>query len=162
MICSKTLVRFNRINYGKISLALFVQFAIQNTILERCFAIEPGYYLNDPVEVELDTLFSKADRTIYCLDWDQVHITPDLTSHNDKRSVMHCSELRKILLRDKKKNLLIIVLEKGIAPTRTTEVTEKLADFVKELGFTRVLIVGASGAGTHVFKDLVFKQKASR
>jgi hypothetical protein len=122
----------------------------------NCLAIEPGYYRDDPTAEEIASIEKNADRKVYCYDWDMVRNDPQLIRKGDHREVITCADLRQILAHDRKKGLLVIILEKGVAAdsNRRQAVADKYASLAEPLGYRRILVLGAKDVGVWVFKDI--------
>lgn len=126
-----------------------------------CVAFESKFYFcsDDDLEFsELNSTIAKADFTIDC---DSLEATKISVRHHHKRSNevtdIQCTKVDafEYLKNRGEKNLLVIWFGKIIwrEPENQKQLLKEFEEFVNELGFRRVLILGGSAFGTQVLKD---------
>lgn len=126
-----------------------------------CLAFESKYYFcadDDSEFSRLNSTIAQADFTVSC---DQLCAKDLGIQHRSKPNHMETNirceweDARKFLQKQDHKDLIVIWLGKTIWRTGNNEsvLLQKFSHFVADLGFKRVLILGASAFGTAVLSD---------
>jgi hypothetical protein len=124
-----------------------------------CLAFEPRFYGMFPKN-EDSKIFEtahQADRTLRCDSVDSIDIGLGVGDRHGITPLYFTREqIRNFLKEEKHKDLLVIWFHKGIMWRGKDDVQKALAemkDFVADLGYKRVLILGAHSSGVFVVYD---------
>jgi hypothetical protein len=111
----------------------------------------------NPIFTEIQQTASKADRTLSCRGLDDIDIGIGRMSAGIRSPLLFKrEELEDFLKQEKHKDLLVVLFEKPImwtGPKAVDETLAKFKHFTEQLGYKRVLILGANAFGTFVVDD---------
>jgi len=155
----------------KISFAVSLLIAVLASTLD-CLAFEPRFYSaisepKDQIKAVFDTA-ATADRRIYCRDLDEIDVgigeqhqtgKPYFAKVLDAKYFQR-KEIHYFLESAKQKELLLVWFEKSIMWQGVDKVQSILLEFkrfVSDLGYQRVLILGAHAEGVYVVYDSLEK-----
>ncbi len=127
----------------------------------RCFAFEPRFYgrvpTPDPLRTEIFSVLNKADRTIKCIGIDEIDVGIGEVNKNGRSPIyFRRAQVHEFLKEQRGKDLLVIWFLKPIMLMETPDrddILEKFKAFSADLGYKRVLIVGAAASGIYVVYD---------
>jgi len=141
-----------------IILTLIILFLLST---DRCCAFEPRFYAHspssDPLRLKIFSVLGQADKTINCMGTDEIDVGIGEVNQNGRTPIyFKRTQVHEFLKEQKDKNLLVIWFLKSImvkeSPERN-EILDKFKTFVGDMGYKRVLIVGAAASGIYVVYD---------
>jgi len=102
-------------------------------------------------------VLGQADKTINCMGTDEIDVGIGEVNQNGRTPIyFKRTQVHEFLKEQKDKNLLVIWFLKSImvkeSPERN-EILDKFKTFVGDMGYKRVLIVGAAASGIYVVYD---------
>jgi len=140
-----------------------IHFLLPVVFIQLGYALELRYYsVADQGMTQLTELEASSDRVIWC----GKDLKFDIGIRGvgeDSRIDFNFNQIESFLKEERHKNLLVLYFEKGMMVDKQTPVkgyVSRALLLMKDIGYKRIVILGASGGGVHYLADTDLKKEA--